>query len=401
MALLAGAYFQGAVGSCAPCHCPTLAPPRTVASMATPPTPSADGAAAANEQGEHSVCPAVSPAPVVVEHVPLEDDGELLHDEVAAPESTPEGGQELRHPLDAVSDVELLARLKRDPASLGAMSLGLPNKGSLFNAVQMPDDPRWVRVDKGRAWGTEETVQSLIRAIGRVAQDYPDSPALNVGHISSPKGGFLRPHRSHQSGRDVDLGFYYQDGGQWYLAADATSLDRERTWLLVRTLIAETDVHFILIDHSIQTLLREHAEEVGEDPAWLDDVFRGSGPTRPAVIRHAPGHRTHMHVRFYNPIAQETARRSHAAMVQLKLIPSSQHFAEHKAKKGETLTHIAKSYGTTVDAIKRANGLRSNKILARRVYKVPRTGPASAGARVVVPPRRIPPAPRALPKPKL
>jgi penicillin-insensitive murein endopeptidase len=222
---------------------------------------------------------------------------------------------------------------------------------------------------------------------------------LNIGHISGPSGGFLRPHRSHQSGRDVDLGYYYQDGGQWYLAANATSLDRGRTWALVRALITETDVHFIFIDHSIQGLLREYAEGLGEDPNWLDDVFRGRGAAGAALIRHAPGHRTHLHVRFYSPVAQETARRSHSAMVQLNLIDRPQHFAEHRVKKGETLIQIAQRYGTTVNAIKRANGLRSSKIIARKAYKIPRTGPASAGPRIRIPPRRLPPAPISLPKP--
>ncbi len=360
--------------------------------------PSAEDPAALNqEQAEVAACqPTVAPAsgglPEVGVGAEAEQEPELLEDEVAVEEPLAREGQQLTHPLDGVSDSEIRQRLKDERDSLGSMSIGAPNKGSLLNAIQMPDDPRWVRVDKSHAWGTQETVEYLQRAIGKVYEKYPDAAPLNIGHISGPSGGFLRPHRSHQSGRDVDLGYYYKQGGHWYLRADDTSLDRERTWQLVRALITETDVRFILIDHSIQKLLREYADSIGEDQAWLDNVFKGQGTTQLPLIRHAPGHRTHMHVRFYNPIAQETARRCYAGLVALKMIKPPRHYLQHKVKKGETLIHLAKRYGTSVKAIKRANGLRSNKILARKTYKIPRTGPASAGKRVIIPPRRLPPS---------
>ena len=328
----------------------------------------------------------------VAEQADQSGEPELLEDDVASPEAAavPEP-QAIVHPLDGVGDAEISRRVEHDLASLGSMSIGLPHRGQQVNAVQMPQDPRWILVDKSHAWGTEETVQYLERAIARVYEQFPDAPPLHIGHISGKAGGFLRPHRSHQSGRDVDLGYFYAGGGHWYLRADDTSLDTARTWALVRALIVETDVRFILIDRSIQTLLRAHAESIGEDDAWLEDVFRGRGPQRPPLIRHVPGHRTHMHVRFYNPLAQETARRSYAGLVRHKVIKPPQHYLQHKVKKGETLIHLAKRYGTTVGAIKRANRLRSNKILARKSYKIPRTGPASAGPRVAIPPRRLPP----------
>lgn len=322
----------------------------------------------------------------------------LLDDEPEVGEANVQRGSEADgavapHPLDGVSDASVRQRVSQDLPSLGSMSIGLPHKGSLVNAVAMPEDKRWVLVDKAHAWGTQETVDFLVAAISKVYDQFPEAPPLNIGHLSGRRGGFLRPHRSHQSGRDVDLGFYYQNGGHWYLRADETSLDRERTWALVRSLITETDVRFILIDHSIQKLLRTYAESIGEDKAWLDDVFTNAGPNRFAIIRHARGHSTHMHVRFYNPIAQETARRSYPSLVALKMIKPPQHYLSHRVKKGETLIHLAKRYGTSVASIKRANGLRSSKIFARKTYKIPRTGPASAGPRAVIPKRRLPPKP--------
>ncbi len=72
--------------------------------------------------------------------------------------------------------------------------------------------------------------------------------------------------------------------------------------------------------------------------------------------------------------------------------PTSQ-YVRHTAKKGQTLGSLARQYGTTVEAIKRANGLRSTAIQAKRVYNIPRpsSGPAAPPKQVVVPPRRLPP----------
>ena len=55
------------------------------------------------------------------------------------------------------------------------------------------------------------------------------------------------------------------------------------------------------------------------------------------IIRHAPGHATHIHIRFYNPIAQETARRCHSLLLAAKLTSAPQSYISHKVKKNETL----------------------------------------------------------------
>lgn len=296
------------------------------------------------------------------------------------------------HPLEGLSGEQIKTQLRETPEALGSMSVGEPNGGALFNAVQLPEDPRWERVDASHAWGTQETVDYITAAIATVHARFDDTPPLPIGHISARRGGPLSPHRSHQSGRDVDLGFYYQpDAHSWYRRATKANLDLPRTWALVRALVTETDVRLILVDHSIQTFLRNYARSIGEDEVWLQDVFDGGGPTRPAIIRHAPGHATHLHVRFYNPIAQESARRSYAALIALGKVKAPVHYVQHRVRKGDTLIGLAKRYGTTVAAIKRANGLRSNLIMAKRTYKIPRQGPAAAGPVSPVPPRRLPP----------
>lgn len=298
------------------------------------------------------------------------------------------------HPLAQRSQAQLLQAVREDPQSLGAMSVGAPNGGALFNAVQLPEDARWERVDPAHAWGTRETVDNLARAVGKVHAQFPDSLRLPIGHLSSRYGGHINPHRSHQAGTDVDIGFYYKpEAHRWYVRGTKDTLDLPRTWALVRAFITETDVRFILVDHSIQALLRDYASSIGEDELWLDDIFKGAGYARPALIRHAKGHATHLHVRFYSPIAEETGRRCYPALISAGKIKPSASFVSYKAKKGDTLLSLAKRFGTTVKAIKRVNGLRSNTILAKRAYKIPSTSHTVHQARPVeIPTRRLPPA---------
>lgn len=297
------------------------------------------------------------------------------------------------HPLAGVSDAELERRVATDPASLGPMSIGKPNAGLLFNAVPMPTGEAWSLVDPSHAFGTEETVSYLAAAISSVAAEFADTPKLMIGHISGKNGGYLKPHVSHQAGRDVDVGYYYLGGSRWYERANAQNLDVERTWALVRALVVRTDVEMLLIDRSIQDLLVQHAESAGEDKEWVHLLFHGNGNV-PPIVRHAPGHATHLHVRFYNPIASETGRRCYAALVRRGLVRPDAAYVLHVAKKGETLAELAKKFGTTVRAIRRANGLKSTVIQAKKVYKIPQSGhapPSLTAGPIGIPPRRLPP----------
>jgi LysM repeat protein len=99
-----------------------------------------------------------------------------------------------------------------------------------------------------------------------------------------------------------------------------------------------------------------------------------------------------MHIRFYNPIAQETARRCYKALIKHQRIKPPTYYAMHKVRRGETLGKIAKRFGTTVKEIQRANGLRNSLIRAGRVYRIPQKGDAPAPGEVIVPVRLVPPS---------
>ncbi|MBW2453301.1 MAG: penicillin-insensitive murein endopeptidase [Deltaproteobacteria bacterium] len=319
---------------------------------------------------------------------------------LAALEGSPARAEQLAegsgpHAAEVLSDEEIARRVAEDLSSLGAMSLGRPNAGAVINAVQMPAGDHWELVTPWRAWATPETVAFLIAAIERVNAEYSPTHPLYIGHLSREHGGPLRPHRSHQSGRDVDTSYYYRMDRNpgWYQRGSAHTLDLARTWALVRALVTETDVEYLFIDRSIQRLLKKHALKVGEDRGWLDRIFQiGSREPEP-IIRHAWGHATHIHVRFHNPRAQLLAVRAYDALLAQKLIGSKFGYARYRAKGGETLDALAKRYGTTPEIIARANGLRTTKLTAGRSYSIPYRGRVRRVAEVTVPSRRQPPDP--------
>lgn len=281
-------------------------------------------------------------------------------------------------PYASLSEPELSSLIKSDIGSLGSMSIGRPNRGQLVNGVQLKESEFIHVVTPETAYATEETLFFLTRAVMAVHREHPGSRPLFVGDMSRAHGGYLRPHRSHQSGRDADVGFFYTTADTWYRPATAKNLDLPRTWTFLRTLLTEGDVEMIFLARYIQTMVRSYAASVGEDPVWLAAIFdgRGAGP-RGAVFRHAPGHATHFHIRFHNPFAERAGTLAYPSLVRAQLIPEIPTFLLHKAKKGETLGMLARRYGTTVPAIQQANGLRGTTIVAKRVYKIPHSGPAT------------------------
>lgn len=348
-------------------------PERAVATLVPPPEPTLDDSGDSDREGSA-----------------LDADDEPDSPELAAPEL----GAPLPHPLDGWSEERVERAVTENLASLGSMSVGTPNAGALVNGVQASASALYTLVSPGSSWGTTETIESLNTAVRAVQSEFPDTPPLALGDIGAKRGGPLRPHISHQAGRDLDISFYYRDGTHWYARGTSDNLDFPRLWAFVRALIASTDIDLILLDRGLQKPLEDYARSLGEDASWLEQVFHGKGGQR-AIILHAPGHATHLHLRFYNPIAQETARRCYSALVHHALVKTPERYLTHKTKKNETLGMIAKKYGSTVSAIREANGLRSNRIREQAVYRIPVLGGGGVripkSERVRIPARRLPP----------
>jgi murein endopeptidase len=293
-----------------------------------------------------------------------------------------------RPPAPDSEGLRLLVEL--DPSALGPLSIGSTDAGLLFNPQPMPEGRLWSIRNPVETYGTTETIGFIIEAVETVNAEFPGSPRLVIGDISRRDGGRLDLHASHQVGRDADIGFYYRTGeADDFRRPRRNELDAPRTWALVRAFITETDVNRIFLDRSIQRILYSHALEIGEDRDWLDDIFGRRTGGRDAIIQHVRRHYDHMHVRFYNRRAQEWGRRAYPLLVAAGLVPGPT--VSHRARPGETLSHLSKRYGTSTSAIRAANHLRGSVIRAGRRYVIPVRRIPEEAEPVVVPPRRLPP----------
>lgn len=306
-------------------------------------------------------------------------------DEAAPDELTDSAGESTSYRYSAdLDDAELEKTWENEPERLGALSIGFAGAGRLVNGVPFPEGPLWTILDPSRAYTTEEIVEYLSAAIAEVNDAFDETPRLRIGHISRKGGGRLRPHSSHQAGRDVDLCFYELEKP----TARGDRFDLPRNWALLRALVTNGDVQFILVDKRLQKKLFEYAVSIGEDREWLDSLFR-AGPE--SLMIHARRHRDHFHVRYFSPRAQELGRRVHPLLAKggpgLKAV--------HRVQKGENLKILARRYETTISAIRRANGLGGLHLRSGMTLQIPlgRSCPkCPLPPKVVVPPRRLPPS---------
>jgi murein endopeptidase len=154
-----------------------------------------------------------------------------------------------------------------------------------------------------RTWGTHETVALIEMAFDAMLEQYPDTCDLFIGDISTKRGGRLSPHISHQSGRDIDVGLYAKNNRfVYFVRMSESNLDVAKTWYFMETLLETGRVQLILLDRSIQKILYEYLKPV-YPKRKLDRYLQYPRPTsnKKAIIRHAPSHANHLHIRFECP----------------------------------------------------------------------------------------------------
>jgi len=218
-----------------------------------------------------------------------------------------------------------------------SVSHGTTSTGALREGVVLPArgdgyyiPKRWR--ERKRNYGTDELVQLLVRVARRVEGAHRGS-LLGVADLSPRGGGPTPEHKSHRSGRDVDLVFFQldekgkparpeemvefdKDGNRVVTAAsqptgqpapqsgaEATSqptepppirkLDLDRNWTLVRSLVLDpkVSVQWIFIGRPISRLLLSHARRKKE-PSYV--IERAA-----TVMHHAHAHMDHLHVRVF------------------------------------------------------------------------------------------------------
>lgn len=181
-------------------------------------------------------------------------------------------------------------------------SIGRANSGRLINGEQLPPHRAYTIRDLNRAWGTNETIGAIVEVFDHMRRRFDSLPRVAVHDLSAREGGEISDHRSHQSGRDADIG-YYQIGCRRdcaYRRFDPEELDVERQWAMLEFWIERDLVDYVFVDYAYQEVLYEWLQDRGATRSDLREWFqypRGRDVAA-GIIRHEPNHADHLHVRF-------------------------------------------------------------------------------------------------------
>lgn len=183
-----------------------------------------------------------------------------------------------------------------------ARSDGRPTRGKLFAGEHLGKGRGYRLRFPKNAFGLPRVLAAVRTCSAHVADTHVGTADILVGDISRPTGGHFPPHVSHQSGRDADIGYYLAGNTQnaTMHRVGASHVDHDKNWSLLRCLLEQDRVVRVYMDHRIQAAMARHLEKKGAlDAAQLARLFevRAAEPAT-ALIRHASGHDTHIHVRF-------------------------------------------------------------------------------------------------------
>jgi penicillin-insensitive murein DD-endopeptidase len=203
------------------------------------------------------------------------------------------------------------------PAALRfGRSLGSPTEGRLVGGMHLEESP-YLRVTPADTagdvrWGLEPLVNMVDHAARAVHRQFPDA-VTSVGHFSREGGGEVERHRSHESGRDADVGFFIRTAtGRPLLAThfvpfrpDGSAVgwpgayfDDAKNWALASALVSDPEarVTHLFVAAPLRARLLAYAERTGASPGVrmrAAEVMQQPHGTLP--------HDDHFHVRIACP----------------------------------------------------------------------------------------------------
>jgi len=171
-------------------------------------------------------------------------------------------------------------------------------------AEQLVSAPGIVSNKAESNWGRPPMVSLLRRSFHELYKRWPGRHPALIGSLSRPGGGRLGRHKSHRSGQDVDIGYFTLEANRdrWGKPR-LDEIDYQRTWFLIDSLERTGQLAAIYMSTDIQRRLYSYALNHGESKQRLSILFQypGAGGDKTTLIRYAPGHRDHFHVRFACP----------------------------------------------------------------------------------------------------
>lgn len=237
-----------------------------------------------------------------------------------------------------------VAAVRTKPSTTSA-SVGSPNVGTLVGGEKLQPS-ECLRIIGANTWGTSELTGLIERSCAKVLKSHPGT-RLTVGDLSKKGGGEIGGHHSHESGRDVDLGFYMVDKkGRAKFASRFATIDGDgrakgvpgarfddaANWALVSALVNDPEARVLqlFVATPIRARLLAYAAKIGAPKSTRDRA--ASVMLQP---KKALPHDNHFHVRIACP-------KSDKACVDFATVKKRVVKAKPSKKKNLTRTRAAR-----------------------------------------------------------
>lgn len=212
----------------------------------------------------------------------------------------------------AASSPEAVAHingLEWDPAGVPlppGLTLRVPMRfraaSGFADAVRLTTGPGVLARRANTGWGRPYVVRLLQDTFHAMHRRWPNRHPAIAHDLSRLGGGSLRPHKSHRAGRDIDVGYLTRDRERsGWGRPSLNDIDYARLWFVIDRLERSGRLAAVYMSPAIQRRLYRFAvDRAGADPERLEPMFQypaAKGAKR-TLIRHSPGHRDHIHMRF-------------------------------------------------------------------------------------------------------
>jgi LysM repeat protein len=218
-----------------------------------------------------------------------------------AKETTLQPGHQLAiwvEPGTVERQLELGPSFEVSPIPAGGHSFGRPDHGRLLNGVLIPENPKLYSLrNLEHSYGSTHAIDVLQHSIAAFRAETGYDRQVVIWDMSMPRGGRFGPHKSHRTGRDVDIALLLKPGFEPG-TTERHSVDWEAMWHLIRAFIRTGEVRYVFLARMHQVSLYKAAKACGATREELDIIVQYPRSTKVGIVRHSPGHTGHLHVRF-------------------------------------------------------------------------------------------------------
>jgi len=197
---------------------------------------------------------------------------------------------------------------------ISSAQVGSHRRGYLTNARELPaKGDGFIRLapHKRYSWGTRSMISLIKKVSNEMDTLYPNKDRLQIGDISSQRGGRLRRHASHQNGLDADISYYRLNGKEQSLRGGgfrermvvrgqlSRNFDVFRNWELMKSIHKLGRVERVFVDRRIKREFCRFAIKNGEHQIY-SEVLRS--------MRPQANHSHHFHLRLRCPLNASRCR---------------------------------------------------------------------------------------------